>query len=57
MHYTIYQTTNLVNSKYYLGKHITKNPNDRYLGSGPKLKNAIKKYGRKSFIKNILTFM
>lgn len=54
IYYTIYKTTNLVNGKIYIGKHITSNPNDSYLGSGRALNRAIIKYGRSNFIKEIL---
>lgn len=52
--YTVYKTTNLVNSKIYVGVHKTDNPNDSYLGSGVYIKEAIKLYGKKSFKKEIL---
>lgn len=54
MFFTIYKTTNTKNGKYYLGKHQTNNINDDYLGSGVSLVLAIKKYGKESFIKEIL---
>lgn len=54
MRYTIYQTTNKINGKIYIGKHQTINPNDSYLGSGIALRNAIKKYGVENFEKIIL---
>lgn len=44
----------MINGRYYIGQHETKNLNDRYLGSGKLLKLAIKKYGRKSFKKSVL---
>lgn len=54
MFYTIYKTINLTNGKYYIGKHITKDLNDDYLGSGERLQYALKKYGQENFIKQIL---
>jgi group I intron endonuclease len=54
MYYTIYITTCLVNNKKYIGKHVTQDINDLYLGSGMLLEKAIKKYGRDKFRKEIL---
>ena len=53
-YYTVYRTTNLVNQKYYIGKHITDDINDGYLGSGTILNTAINKYGKNNFKKEIL---
>ena len=39
-HYLIYQITNLVNGKIYIGKHETINIEDDYFGSGKYLKRA-----------------
>ena len=52
--YTIYETVNKINGQSYIGKHITDNPNDDYLGSGKYLKRAIKKYGIENFEKKVL---
>ena len=49
MFYTVYKTTNLINSKIYVGLHVTSNLEDDYLGSGSQLKSAIKKYGKENF--------
>lgn len=64
MKYIVYQTTNLVNNKIYIGYHKTENPDvfDGYIGCGVKLSNpyfinnpktpfqyALKKYGIKNF--------
>lgn len=54
MKYTIYQITNKLNGKIYIGKHQTENIEDGYFGSGVALKEAIKKYGKESFEKEIL---
>ncbi len=52
--YVVYKTTNLVNSKFYIGVHKTENPEDDYLGSGKLIKRAIEKYGADSFHKEII---
>lgn len=54
MYYLIYKTTNIVNGKYYVGAHRTKDRNDSYLGSGVALKRAIEKYGKENFNREIL---
>ncbi len=41
MYYVIYKTTNLVNGKFYIGKHQTNDLNDGYIGSGKILRLAI----------------
>ncbi len=48
----IYKTINLVDGKIYIGKDVKSNPT--YLGSGVRLKYAIKKYGIDSFKKEVL---
>jgi hypothetical protein len=52
--HTIYQTTNLVNNKVYIGAHSTDDINDSYIGSGTNINRAIEKYGRESFTKTVL---
>lgn len=54
VYYIIYKTTHITTKKFYIGKHVTTDINDSYLGSGLFLKRAIKKYGRQDFYKEIL---
>ena len=54
IYYTAYITTNLVNGKKYAGVHKTIDPCDRYVGSGSILKQAIAKYGREHFLKEVI---
>lgn len=50
----VYKTTNKLNGKIYIGKDAKNDPN--YLGSGILLKQAMKKYGRANFEKEILEY-
>ncbi len=49
MYYLVYKTTNLINSKCYIGVHKTTDLNDGYVGSGIALNRAINKYGLENF--------
>ena len=50
----VYITTNLINNKQYVGKHINESINDNYLGSGQILNKAINKYSKNNFKREIL---
>jgi len=48
----VYKTTNLINGKVYVGKSTR--DNGKYLGSGVLFQQAVKKYGRNNFKKEVL---
>ena len=50
--YFVYITRNKINNKMYVG--ITNGNDKDYLGSGIRLKNAVKKYGKENFENSIL---
>lgn len=54
----VYCITNLINGKKYIGSRTAINHlnDNQYLGSGKLISQALKKYGRKNFIKDILWF-
>lgn len=54
MHYYLYQVTNNLNGKIYVGVHKTEDTGDDYMGSGKVICSAIKKYGIDNFTKVIL---
>ncbi len=48
----IYKITNKINNKIYIGKSLYNK--EEYLGSGISLNNAIDKYGKENFVKEII---
>lgn len=49
----IYKTTNKLNGKIYIGQLTLINKKD-YLGSGVHLKNAVEKYGKENFTREVI---
>jgi group I intron endonuclease len=51
----IYQWTNIINGKKYLGKHLG-SVDDNYVGSGKAFMQAVEKYGLENFVREIIEF-
>lgn len=58
MYFYVYQITNLINGKIYVGKHKSSLPphENGYYGSGRQIQLAIKKYGIENFTKEVLYY-
>ena len=54
MFYYLYEITNKVNGKIYVGVHKTKSLDDGYMGSGKVIQRALAKHGADNFTKVIL---
>ena len=53
--YIVYKTVNCITNQIYVGVHLIRSHKfDGYFGSNAHLKRAIKKYGRKNFIRHTL---
>ncbi len=53
----IYKTTCTVNNRFYIGMHSTGDLNDGYIGSGEKLRNSVRNYGKENHKMEILEFL
>lgn len=51
----IYMTTNMIDGKRYIGQHKGYEY-DEYLGSGVRIVNAVKKYGKENFKREIICY-
>jgi hypothetical protein len=52
--FIVYQTTNKINNKKYIGIHKCQDYDDGYMGSGTAFKIAFSKYGKSNFYRHIL---
>lgn len=50
----VYLTTNIINKNIYVGAHSTDHLEDGYVGSGYKLQESLRKYGKENFKREIL---
>lgn len=50
----IYQVTNTINGKKYIGKRVRSRFDEKYYGSGKLIKLSIEKYGKQAFSRKIL---
>lgn len=52
--YIVYETTNKISRKKYIGVHKCVDYDDFYLGSGTYIKQAVKKHGNENFYRTII---
>lgn len=53
--YHVYKITNKINGKFYIGVHkVDSYLESNYMGSGPLIRKAVKKYGKEQFIRESL---
>lgn len=50
----VYKTTNLINKKIYIGRHMSHKYDKWYFGSGAKIRAALPKYGEENFSNEVL---
>jgi len=53
----IYKTVNLKNQKFYIGMHSTSDLSDGYIGSGRRLRNSVRYWGKDNHSFEILEFL
>lgn len=51
MFHIVYKTVRQSTGEYYIGVHSSTKLNDSYLGSGYRIKNLIRKYGKSDFVR------
>jgi hypothetical protein len=56
LYHFLYKTTNIKNNKFYIGIHSTSDLNDGYTGSGKKIRNSVRYWGRENHKFEILEF-
>lgn len=56
MKYIVYQITNTITGKIYIGAHSTTDIDDGYMSSSVVVRDAIKKYGIDNFSKTVLSY-
>jgi hypothetical protein len=54
VYHTLYKTICVVTENFYIGIHSSSDPEDCYIGSGLRLHNSVKKYGRENHVKTVL---
>lgn len=52
--YTVYKTTHMPTGRFYIGRHVTNDPHDKYLGSGVVIERMLNAHPASDFLKDVL---